>query len=190
MKTELHHYAMSLNGEKLSGIPNLCVWILLSIFLIPTLIMNVWIGLTIIFLYLVLSLCAKSENDIYIKGLFKWGLFLLFFGIECLLLVAMRYTVFKSILISILILLVVYEIIFAFKIKQKVYSDTDKAQKDRSNILAFIFGGSGVYCGRMIANTIESTDIKLWIVIFLCSVLIVGSVSAFQKLLIYKAIKK
>ena len=192
MNTELHHYAMSLDGEKLSSSPKACVWILLSIFLIPTLIMNVWIGLTIIFLYLGLSHCVKKENDIHSKGLLKWGLFLLFLGIEVLLLVVMLYKIVKlvkSFLVSLLILLVVYEVVFAIKIKQKVYSGTDKAKKKVSKVLAGTSCLCGFGIGRLLAR-FGNADVILWIMILLCSVLIVGSVSVFQKVLVYKSIKK
>ncbi len=189
MKTELYHYAISLESKNLSDIPNLCIWILLSIFLIPTLISNIWIGIIIFFLYIVLYLCVKNENNKYNKVLLNFGLFLLFLGIECSLLVLMQYKIIKSLIMTVFILVVVYEIIFALKIKLKIYSQKVKSKKAWDNIISLICGGTGVWCGKLLANNIENTDLKLWIVIFLCSVLNVGSVTFFQKLLVYKILK-
>lgn len=189
MKTELYHYAISLNSKNLSDIPHFCIWILLSIFLIPILISNLWIGVIILSLYIVLFSGVKTENDKYNKALLSFGLFLLFLGIECSLLVLMQYKIIKSLIMTVFILVVVYEIIFALKIKLKSYSQKVKSKKAWDKIISLICGGTGVWCGKLIAN-IQSIDFKLWIVILLCSILIVGSGTFFQKLLINKIMKK
>jgi len=191
MKTELYHYAMSLNSKELSETktPNLCIWILLSVFLIPILISNIWIGLITASSYIVLCLCVKRENDKYGKELLNSGLFMLFLGIEGTFLLIIQYKIIKLLMVTIFILLVVYEIIFAFKIKLKSYSQKDKSKRTWINVLSLICGGTGVWFGKMLANIPESNEFKLWIAIISCSVVIVGSVSFFQKYLIYKVVK-
>ncbi|MBO5322899.1 MAG: hypothetical protein J6A88_02195 [Oscillospiraceae bacterium] len=189
MNSEQQHYAISLDGGKLSSIPKAGVWFLLSVFLIPTLIMHVWIGLAIIILYLILSHCVKKENDLHSKGLLKWGQFLCVLGIECAALTILRFNVIKPLLICMFCLLIAYEFIFALKIKLKIYSGTDKAQKKVRNVLTATSCLCGFSIGRLLAR-FGDTDVVLWIMTLLCSVLVVGSITVFQKVLVYKIIKE
>ena len=101
MKTELYHYAMSLDKKNLSNIPNLCVGILLTIFLIPILLSNIWIGILISFAYILSCFRVKKENVKYCKELLNFAIFLLFLGLEFSLLIILRYGFIKQITITI-----------------------------------------------------------------------------------------
>ena len=189
MKTELYHYAMSLDKKNLSNIPNLCVGILLTIFLIPILLSNIWIGILISFAYVLSYFRVKKENVKYCKELLNFAIFLLFLGLEFSLLIILRYGFIKQITITLFTIMMVYEIVFVLKIKLKMYSRSDKSSRPWIYIVSLVFGGTGIWCGRLIANN-ESTDLKLLAAIFLCAVLIIGSVSFFQKFFIYKIINR
>ena len=190
MRTELYHYAISLNGKNLSAIPTFCIWFLLFVFLVPILISKIWVGLGIFSLYIVLYFCIKNEDNKNNKALLNFGIFLLFLGLEFSVLLIMQYKVLQELIITTCTFVVVYEIVFAIKIKQKIYSQKPKVQKRWVKLLPLICGGTGVWCGKLLANNVENTDFKLWIAIPLCSILIVGAVSFFQKMITYKIIKK
>lgn len=188
MRQELYHYATSLN-ENLSNVPILYMRILLSLFLIPILITNIWIGLGLFTVYIICYFVLSPENNKYIRGLSDVGCFLLFLGTEFSSLLLIQYKVFHLFLIMIPILIVIYEIIFTLKIKLKIYSQKDKVKKTHNSIILLALGGTGVWCGKMVA-TIFSANFNLWLSVFLCSVLITGSLSYFQKIVIYKIIEK
>ena len=189
MKTELYHYAISLNSKNLSDTPHFCIWILLSIFLIPILILKLWIGVIILSSYIVLCLGVKTENDKYNKALLNYGLFMLFLGIESSILVLMQYKIIKSLIMTVFILVVFYEIIFSLKIKLKIYSQKVKSKMAWVNIISLICGGIGVWCGRFISDIVQDTNLKLSMVVIFCSFLFVGAITFFQKFLVYKIIK-
>ncbi len=188
MKQELCHYATSLD-KKLSNVPILYMRILLSLFLVPILISNIWIGLGLLAAYVFCYLILRRENNEYIRGLFDIGCFLLFLGTEFSLAIMMLYKMFNLFIVTLSILMAVSEIIFVLKIKLKIYSQKDKAKKKQNSIITLVLGGTGVWAGKMVA-TIFSADFSLWLSVFLCSVFITGALSYFQKIIVYKIIKK
>lgn len=189
MKTELYHYAMFPNGKKLSDPPKICVWILLSMFLFPILLSIIWIGLVLLALYTFLYLRIRKIKEPYEKALLNWGLFMIFLGIECSLLVIIQCKIIQSLILAIGISLIVYEIAFILKIKLKIYSRKSKASRTWAHIISSSCGGSGIWLGKLL-NIFGSTGLKLCIVIFVCSVLIVEAITFFQKYVIYTITKK
>lgn len=188
MKQELYHYAVCLKAKILSNFPNVCAWILLTIFLVPLLLSNIWIGLVILCLYLLLYLCSRREIDKYNKELLKCGLFLLFLGIEFSSLLLVQYEKIQSLVITIFASTISYEIFWFIKIKRKMYSQ-GRQIKPWTRIMPFIFGGSGVWFGKVLAKS-ENTDFILWLMILVTSLLITYSISFFQKYFILKIINK
>ncbi len=189
MKQELYHYAISLKKKQLSNIPIICVWILLIIFFIPVFLSNIWIGLVILFSYSLFYFCSKKESDKYSRGLINFGLFILFFGLECSILVIIQYNVIEFLVATIVVLTILYEIFWIVKIIKNMYSRCVQKKRTWDYIFLLIFGGTGIWCGKLIASS-EQINFKLVIAILLCSILIVGSFSFFQKYFILKIIER
>lgn len=189
MKQQLYHYALSLKNRKLSNVSTTACWILLAMFLIPLTLLNIWLGVLILLSYFLLYFFSKKEADKYCKELISLGLFLLFLGLEFSALLLTQYNVIIFLAVTILILMIFYEALFFIKIEKKMYSRTMLNKSPWENVIPLIFGGTGFWCGKLIAKT-QNTDLILWIGILLCSVLIVGSFSLFQKYFIYKIINK
>jgi len=187
MKQELHHYAISLRSRNLSNIPIICVWILLAIFLIPLVLSNIVFGLLLLFTYSLLYLCSKKEGDKYNSELLNLGLFLLFLGIEFSALAQIQYRIIVYLVATISIFLISYEILFFIKIKKKMYSKSMEHKSPWAYITPMIFGGTGIWLGRLIARS-KNIDLMLWIVILLSSMLITYSFTLFQKYFINKII--
>lgn len=189
MNQELYHYAMALKNKNLSNISIICVWILLAIFLIPLLLSNIVLALFLLFTYLTLYFCSKKCVDNYDKELLNVGLFLLFLGIEFSALVLIQYKIFLSLVIALFFCLCAYEIIFFIKIKKKMFSQATRNSSPWIHIVPSIFGATGIWFGKLIAKS-EKTDITIWIVILLCSLLITYSFSFFKRFFIRKIINK
>ena len=189
MKQELYFYAQSLEKKNLSRVPVVCVWILLVIFLIPLVFSNVWISLLLLLSYLFLYSRSKKITDDYNKNLITLGLFLLFLGIEFCALLLFQYRAIVSLTMTILVFTISYEILWFIKISKRMYSRNTQPKGTWIYILPSIFGGTGFWLGRLIAKS-ENTEFKVWVMILLCSLLIVGSFSLFQKYFISKFVNK
>lgn len=187
MKQELYNYAISLKNKNLSNISIVCVWILLTIFLIPLMLSDIVVGLILLFSYAIFYLCSKKEADRYNRGLLNLGFFLLFLGIEFSALAQIQYKIIIYLITTIVVLLIFYETIFFIKIKKKMYSKGVQNKSPWFYIVPFMFGGSGLWFGKLISRS-NNIGLKLCIVIFLCSVLITYSFTVFQKYFIHKII--
>lgn len=189
MGNELYHYAISLKHKQLSNIPVACMWILLSIFFIPLLLSSFWIGLVILVTYPMLFCYSQKEKDTYKRGLLNLGLFMLFLGLESSLLLLVEYNLTGTLITTIFVFIVSYEIFWCIKLKKKMYSAKKSSIRSWVCTVPLAFCGSGVWCGKLLARS-ESTNFKLWIVILLVAVFITGSISILQKFLVYKIIDK
>lgn len=187
MKQELYHYAISLKSKNLSNIPAVCLWILLSIFLVPLILSNIVFGLILFFSYILFYFFSKKEPDKYDRELLSLGLFLLFLGIEFFTLTQIQYNVIVSLVMATLAFLISYELLFSIKVKKKRYSNGNQNKKAWVYIDPLIFGVAGICAGKLIANS-GNTDLKLWIVVLVCSLLITYSFTIFQKYFIHKII--
>ena len=185
MKQELYHYAISLKEKNLSNIPIPCLWILLSILLIPIIISKVIIGLVLLFAYLILHVFSQKGNNKYNRELLILGVFLLFLGFEFAALILIQYDITISLIVTVLSMLIAYETIFLIKVKKKLYSHAPKSWNTWINIVPWIFGTTGVWAGKLIAK-IEDTGLKTWIMVFVCASLFVYSFTFFQKYFIHK----
>ncbi len=188
MKNELHYLVKFTRKNKLNNMPNFCIWILLGVFLVPILLLNVWIGTIILFVYATAFLMIKREKETYMKGLLKFGSFLMLLGFEFFYLILIQFKISFLLLIEIIIFWVSYEIIFMFKLKLEMFSKKNNSTRRKESILYFIFGGTGVWCGIMLSN-LTDTPFKLFLTCLLCSILIVGGISYFQKYIICRIIK-
>ena len=189
MKEELYCYSTSLKNNQLSNIPIACIWILLFIFLLPILLSNLWIGLTLLFLYLFFYLFSKKEKDEYNKELINLGLFMLFLGLEVSLLLLKQYNVIKSLTLTLFIFTVSYEILWFIKMKKKMYSQRKTKMRAWTDVLPLIFGSTGIWFGKLLAKN-ENIEFKTWIAILFISALVGNSISIFQKFIIHKILKE
>ena len=187
MKQELYYYAISLKKFNLANISIVCCWILLSIFLIPLILSNVVLGAILLLVYLFFYFLSKKEFDKYNRELLNFGLFLLFLGIEFFSITIVQYMVIIPFVMTMLIMLISYEILFFIKIIRKRYSKGNEGKSVWGYIVPLMFGGTGIWAGRLIAKS-ENADFKLWIAILLCSLLITYSLTFFQKYFINKII--
>ncbi len=188
MKKELYCYATSLKDKGIQEIPAICFWILMSIFLVPIILSNIILGLILPCSFVLLYYFIKCESDRYNRDLLKIGLFLLFLGAEFSILTVMQYRVVFSFVIATVVTLIFYEIIFFVKIRKKIYSNCIRNKRVWINVIPLMFGGTGIWAGKLIAKN-ENINIKLWIVILFCSLIIVYSFTFFQKFFIHKIIK-
>jgi len=182
MKKELYCYSKATKDNGLKEIPAI---ILMSIFLLPIILSNIIWGLILPCAFFLLYFFIKRESDIYNRNLLKNGLFLLFLGIEFCSIILILYDVIVFFVITIPFFIIIYEISWIIKIKQKMYSHISKEKNRLSSIISAVFGGTGVMAGRLIAKNVN-TDLKLWIGGVLSSLLIVYSLSFFQKYFINK----
>lgn len=188
MKNELYCYATSLRDKGLQKIPSLCFWILLSIFIVPILLTKLILGLILPCFFILLYFVIRRESDVYNKALLRITLFLLFLGIEFSVLINLQYQVIIPLITAIGVSLVSYEIIFLLNIRRRVYSNGNCNNRVWINIIPLIFGGTGIWTGRLIAK-IENIDIKLGIIILICSSIIMYSFTFFQRFVFHKIIK-
>lgn len=189
MKNELHYYVMSLADKELFNIPNSCLWLILSMFLIPILIYETWIGLVIILSYTILYSYAKKQVSKYYSTLLTLGHFLMFLGVECSILILFQYAVAIHLIITAFLLMLSYEIIWIIKLSFRMYSKNTKQKSLWGHAITLLCGGTGVWCGKLLAKS-KNTDLKLWIVIILCSFLFASSISFIQKYFVAKILNK
>lgn len=189
MKHELQQYGLCLKSKNISKFTLGPASFILAMFYIPILLFNIFMGMLLLSLYLFTYFYSRNETDEYNRGLLSFGIFLLFFGIECSVATLINYNVSVFLFTTIIIMTFCYEIIWLLKIKKKMYSNPISINNRFANIVLVILGGNGVWLGRVIARS-EQTDFVLYLIIALCSIFIVGSISYFQKYLINKIINK
>ena len=187
MRNELYCYATSLKDKSLQKIPSICFWILLTIFLVPILLTNMIVGLILPFAFILLNLVIRKETNLYSKELLRIALYLLFLGIEFSVLTEFQYNITVPLIASIGMSLIAYESVFAVNIRRKAYSGSN-LKFFWTNIMSLIFGGTGIWAGKLIAQN-DSIEIKLFIVVLICSSIIMYSFTFFQKFIFYKIIK-
>lgn len=187
MKQELYYYATSLKNKNLSKASNVCMWILLSIFLLPLILKNISLGLLLFLFYLSCYKASKTQKDKYEGELLNFGSFLLFLGIEFFAgFIIVWPEVLSAFAVVVLAFWISYEIIFLIRIKKKQYS---KGASIKSNfIFPVTLGLLGTSTGKLIAK-IENSDFPLWLGVIVSSAIIVYSFSFFQKFFIHKIIK-
>lgn len=187
MKQELYHYATALKDKNLSNFPIIYSWILLSMFLIPIMLLNIVFGVILFFSYLLLYFLSQKEPEQYNRGLLHLGLFLLFLGLEFSTLIQIKFKEIIPLVVAILVMLIFYEIFFYIKLKKKVYSNENQNKTVLDCIIPLIFGGTGVWAGKLIAGS-DNTEFIFWVGILLSSLLIMYSFTFFQKYFICKLI--
>ena len=188
MKNELYHYATSFRDKGLEKIPSLCFWILLFIFLVPILLTNMILGLILPCFFILLYFVIRRESDVYNKALLRITLYLLFLGIEFSVLINFQYRIIIPLITAIGVSIISYEIIFFLNIRRRVYSNGNCNKRIWINIFPLIFGGTGIWAGKLIAKS-ENIDIKLGIIIGICSLIIMYSFTFFQRFVFHKIIK-
>ena len=188
MKHELYCYATSLKEKGLQKIPTICFLILMSIFLVPIILSNVILGLILPCSFVLLYFLIKRESEQYNRDLLRIGLFLLFLGAEFSILTLTQHRCVISFIIAIVATLISYELLFFIKIKRKTYSNCNQNESSWINIIHLMFGGTGIWAGKLIAKS-ENLDLKMWIVILLCSLILLYSFTFFQKYFIHKTIR-
>lgn len=189
MKQELYHYTAYLKEKHLEKAPMVWMWIILSIFLLPTILVKIWMGIGIFCVYLILYFCTRKEADKHIYALTNFWLFVLFLGIDFSALLMIEYNVFYTLLITVLVLIVSYEILWLINLHRKAYSRKAKPNKILTSVMTPICGFVGVLLGKAIAK-FENKDFVVWVAIIISAILIVGAITFFQKYLIYKVVEK
>ena len=188
MKKELYCYATSLKDNGLQKIPSFCFWVLLSIFLIPLILENIVLGLILTCAFILLSIIIKKETTMYDRELLRIAISFLFLGIEFSVLTEIQYNITFPLILAITVSLIAYEIIFLINVKRKAYSTSNLKKTNWMNIIPLILGGTGIWAGKLIAKS-ANIDIKLFVVILICSSIIMYSFTFIQKFILYKIIK-
>ena len=188
MKNELYCYATSLKNRDLQKIPFFCFLILLAMFMIPLLLTNIILGLFLTCVFIFLSIVIKKETTIYGRELLRLAIYLLFLIIEFCALLIIQYNITFSLIMAITASLISYEIIFLMNVRRKAYSMGTLKKTSCINIIPLIFGGTGIWTGKLIAK-LNNIDIKLFVVILMSSLIAMYSFSLFQKFIFYKTIK-
>lgn len=188
MKNELYCYATSLKDNGLQKIPSFCFWVLLSIFLIPLILENIVLGLILTCAFILLSIIIKKETTMYGRELLRIAISFLFLGIEFSVLTEIQYNITFPLIIAISVSLIAYESIFLINVRRKIYSTPPPKKTIWINIIPLVCGGTGIWAGKLIAKN-SSIDIKLFVVILICSSIIMYSFTFLQKFILYKLIK-
>ena len=191
MYTELYYYAKSSSHK----IPTLtistivCILLVLLVFLIPILEFNIWIGFSIFLVYFSFIYIYKKIKNAHDQTLLTIGTFLFLLGLELLLLVYMFHNFIKWSLFVIFICITLYEAIFLLKLKLRIYSRGVKNKKTISGVITGVCGLLGIFLGKCLNIIIDATTIKWGIVALLSSLVIVCSITFFQKYIVKKILQ-
>lgn len=188
MKNELYCYATSLKNKGLQKIPSLCFLVLLSMFIVPLLLTNIILGLLLTCAFVLLCIVIKKETDMYSRELLRIAIYFIFLGIEFSTLTGIQYNITFPLILAITVSLIAYEIIFLINVRRKTYSTSNLKKTNWMNIIPLILGGTGIWFGKLIAKS-DNIDIKLFVVVLICSSIIMYSFTFFQKFILYKIIK-
>ena len=191
MKQELFEYATSFKARieqaKIGSFRSLIVLVcfLDGLFLLPTFVVNLWLGIASYVLLVVSIVVTCRENDYYAKTLFLIGscLFFMFFG--AVLGMADMFSMGNFFAFLIPAIVIVYEIIILIKLKFKMYSlenETAKTFKKITYCGAFV----SVFAGRRLGRMLSNFSWGQWLVG--CAVLVFLIVALFfiQRYVIYK----
>lgn len=182
-------------GKKQSIITYTIMLAFALIFSLPMLVTYTipWFSVTIIAL-LVILLNAKEKNP-YLRSTMNFAMVLLYFGIviACAIIVNSinRFQIDRTseMIITSVVGFVLYDIGVAINILRKKYSqkkETDVKTKSTRNNWYFFGPLSGCILGQLISRVFRNVPALDWLLILLCSIVLVLSLVFFQKYLICK----
>lgn len=119
--------------------------------------------------------------------LLKIGSFVFYLGLEmCYLQTAVYPETKRFLLLAMCVVFIAYECAFLLKLKVKVYSKNSNKTKKIINAISIVGGASGVWAGKLMADLFGNTNWIIWVTAILSAVIMIGSITYFQKCLFYK----